>query len=192
VQAAAARDAIAGHSEKLQELATSAEEATAMLIFQTAAASADAATQLEMARALGLVNEEQYQIALATQAIIDQGTPNIVDPEEVQMLADLKAGIIDAKTVTEELAAKQGAVGDAVSTTIEAGTPKYVDPADVEGIDHILSVVNDLKGEVIPITINAAFTAEILDVDAVTAAIVSQVADQIVYDVNAAIDERLG
>jgi hypothetical protein len=84
-------------TDEQMRLKTSIEQSTRAMIFQSVAAKADAATQLELGRSLGLVSEEDYNIARATQAIIDQGTPDFVDPAEVDQLKSLADNILKMK-----------------------------------------------------------------------------------------------
>jgi hypothetical protein len=97
------RDALYDTAAAQDALAESTSEAIRQMIFQQAVAKATGDTQLELARALGVLDEESYNIARATEAIIDQGTIDFVDPEEVGQLEAIARVIDDLKKKKVEI-----------------------------------------------------------------------------------------
>ncbi len=90
------------------DAAAAMQTAIDKMIFQQASAGLDAAAQLELARAMGILDEESYNVALATQALKKEYDDGKISAEEyAKKVAELRDTVNDLKdkniTITANL-----------------------------------------------------------------------------------------
>jgi hypothetical protein len=106
------REAVEENAEAQERMATDTERATAQLIYQQAAAGLDARAALELARALGLVDEDSYNAATTIQTLNSklEDTGNLEGYKAAMIALNLamQDGKLTAQEIKDILAAMDG------------------------------------------------------------------------------------